>query len=245
MSFAMNSRKHRLADDQGIVNLVKKLRLDTLLLNLSLNSDRPIAKPVLKTPKYTINSMVDSEQQAPRQSSIDSYISEKIMQEFKDKIVHDYAVIPWVLPLAVVAFHFQRWLKRLFNSFVQRFNETHPERKPVKRFSSYFKIIRLVQDPSVAFTIEDLGNILMEYNQLEQKKVALKRDKRADSKKVEEMHEEEQLARESKYAYWDRFSNLQQDVVMEDGSYEVLDAEMEMDEPIKDEPLEANYGNYY
>lgn len=226
----MNRRKHRLSDDNP-PNLSKKIRLDTLLLNLTLDPDKPRIKPIARPYKYAINSLVDSDNDSLRQSSIDAYISEKIIQQFKDKILNDYALIRWVPPLMVIALSFQRWVKRLFNAFVRRFNDTHPDRKPIKRFSSYQKIIRLVQDPNVAFTLDDLANIVLEYNELERKKLALKKDKRADSKKVEEMHEEEQLARESRYAYWDRFGNIEHDVVMEDGIYGTLDTDMELDSP--------------
>lgn len=240
---SMNSRKHRLSDDPGPLYTAKRVRLDTLLLNLSLDPDKPIAKPA----KFSISSAINTEMQYPPQTAIDSYISEKMYKDFKDKYYNDLALIRWTLPIVVIATHFQRWVKRLFNAFVVRFNENNPNRKPVKKFTSYNKIIQLVQNPSVAFTIEDLGNILKEYNILERKKLALKRDKRADSKKVEEMHEIEQIVRESKYAYWDRFSDINDDVVMEDGIYELLDmeTEMELDSPVQEGPLEANYGNYY
>ncbi|SGZ47070.1 CIC11C00000003272 [Sungouiella intermedia] len=236
----MNSRKHLLSEDPEPPISVKKIRLETLLQNLTLEPTRPIAKPA----KFSINTMFNSEQDSPRQSRIDSYISEKIMQEFKDKLYQDNALIKWVPPFLVITAHFQRWVKRLFNMFVKRFNEHNPHRAPIRRFPTYLKIIQLVRDPNVAFTLDDLANILKEYNLIESRKLALKKDKRADSKKVEEIHEEERIARETKYAYWDRFSNLREDVVMEEGIYG-LDMEMDSDSPVRAEFVEANYGNYY
>lgn len=236
----MSSRKHRLVEDPDPPLSFKKIRLDTLLQNLTLEPSphRHLAKPA----KLTINSMLNTDQEYPQRSRIDSYISEKMMQEFKDKIHQDNAVIRWMPPIMVITAHFQRWVKRLFNMFVKHFNESHPDRKSIRRFPTYMKIMQLVRDPHVAFTLDDLAGILREYNAIERKKLALKRDKRADSKKVEEMHEEEELAKGTSYAYWDRFRNLQ-DEVMVDGDMYVLD--MEMDSPGRDEPGEANYGNYY
>lgn len=240
MYHTMNSRKHGLADDPCPSVSFKKVRLDTLLENLTLDSNpnRPIAKPA----KFTINSMLNTDQEPPRKTKIDSYISEKIMQEFTDKIHQDNALIKWMPPIFVITAHFQRWVRRLFNLFVKHFNESHPDRKPIRRFPSYLKVMQLVRDPHVAFTLDDLANILKEYNAIERKKLALKSDKRADSKKVEEMHEEEELAKDINYAYWDRFSNLHENVVMDGGIYTL---DMEVDSPVREEPVEANYGNYY
>lgn len=238
--YTNNSRKHRLLDDPGPLHTSKRVRLDALLQNLSLDADRPIAKPA----RVTINASIEPDLRYPAQTKLDLYISEKMYKDFKDKYFNDLALIRWQPPLMVIALHFQRWVKRLFNAFVVRFNENNPDREPTKKFPSYHKIIQLVEDPNVAFTIEDLGNILMEHNMLEHRKLELKRDKRADSKKVEEMHEMEQIVRETKYAYWDKFGMLNADVVMEDGVYELLETEMELDESTRD-LLEANYGNYY
>lgn len=232
-------RKYRLSDD--LEPAVKRTRLDSLLENLSLDSEildktkRPslhsqngLRQPETeRKPQFSVNPMVDPTQ--PGKTSIDSYISEKLFEGFKERFYLEHAVIRWVPSLVIIAYHFERWVRRLFNQFVRRFNENHPDRPPVKRFTSYAKIVRLVQDPSASLTVEDLWNILMESNKLERKKLALKRDKRSDSKKVEEMHEEEQLSRESQYGYWDRFRDFGTDVVMEESVYEPLDMDMDVE----------------
>lgn len=187
----------------------KKIRLDTLLERLTLEPKSKIR------PSYTVNPLLEKNTKGEKRVTIDELISERIIKEYQNKVLEDYAVIKWVLPLYLIMFHFQRWVKRLFNNFVREFNESNPQRKPVRLFRDYGKIMSLVHDPQVQLSARDLGSILSTQNAAERRKLQLKNDKKMDSARLQEIHDEEQLARECKYTYWDKVASLPEEDGME------------------------------
>lgn len=132
------------------------------------------------------------------------------------------AVGRWYIPAGIVILHFQRWVKRLFNRFVRRYNATHPDRAPVRTFRSYSKIVKFVYS-EVNFSLDDLRQVVMEENYREQRELTLRRNARENKRYIEEITEEESIAAESLYTYWDRFAEASGDIEMEMGSSLDLD----------------------
>lgn len=245
-------RKHRMTDDlEPPHRSTKRVRIDQLLLQLSLDG-----KPVPKEPiaEFSINPLVETfENDKRKKPSLESYISGKMMDEYCEQIKSNMAISRYFQPRALVVYHFQLWVRRLFNAFVRLYNLSNKTRKPVKLFKSYFSIVWLVQDPTVQFTMEDLCNILQQQNLIEQQKLALKKDKRMSDKRLEEIYDEQKILQECNYLYWNRFAKIHQDTEMEDVDSEVLDTKMYVDTdsyagtPTGESPMgfEANYGSYY
>lgn len=253
MFFAPASGKrksHHLSDDIDSPQCHrsnKRVRIDHLLLKLSLNGEK--TKNVSPS-KFTINPLVESYENPPKKPSLESYISGKMMDEYCSQYDKNLALWRCFLPRSLVFYHFQLWVRRLFNSFVRVYNERSHPRKPMKPFKSYFSVLWLVQDPTVQFTMDDLWHILRQQNLVEKEKIALKRDKRISDKRLEEIKDEQKLGEECDYQYWNRFSKLQRDIEMDetDTLELVLDTGMDLDPPMEDMPRschEANYGSYY
>lgn len=219
-------RKHlRPADFDNTKAPKKKIRLDSLLLKLSISKEeeKPFdINPLLSLDNYDLP-------RKKKQPVMDTYLSEKIMQGFKDKLLADLAVGHWYLPLGLIAYHFQRWVRRLFNAFVRQYNSWHPNKKPVRPFRDYFKIMQLVRLPEARFSVDDLWGVVTEQNQIEQRTLARRKELRSKTKELEELNEEELAFRSSKYAYWDRLAQISEDLEMED--YVETDTDMEVESP--------------
>lgn len=211
-NFFTSKRKHSLDDEPS----KKRVRLDSLLLQLSLSNDEKV-----EAQKFNINPLLSMKKQ--RAAPLDKFMSERIIQEFTEKLKRDQAVGFWTPPLAIVAFHFERWVRRLFNSFVRGYNLGRPDKKPVRPFRDYFKILELVGNPQIQFTMQDLWNILRKENALEQKRIRKRRRRSVD--------EDEVNLSEVKYAYWDRFAQISEDLEMEDVGEEMVELEMEVESP--------------
>ncbi|QBM86831.1 hypothetical protein METSCH_B00210 [Metschnikowia aff. pulcherrima] len=251
------SRKHRLNTDiDASLRPAKRVRLESLLENLSLHNDpSPHHTQALK-----INPLLDqaeTQTKKRRATDLNSIILEKMAEAYKDRILQGLAISRYIHPFAIVIRHFQRWLRRLFNNFVRKYNERAKGLRYIKPFKSFAGIIALTNDPSVAFTYTDLLNIVLDENAIEAQRLRHKRDKNLDSKKLREITDEEELRRESSYRYWDRVSYVTSDIDMEDfggasptkesfviqGTGE--DNDMIVDVDNSGYLVKANYGNYY
>lgn len=231
----------------------KRIKIDQLLQNLSLDggNNRFDGGAYKRTPvsEFSINPLVDIYDNQPKKPTLESYISGKMIDEYCSQYNQSSAVWRCFLPRALVVYHFQVWVHRLFNGFVRLYNERNKGRKPVKLFKSYFNVLWLVQDPNVQFTMEDLWHIMRQQNVIEKEKMALKRDKRMNDKRLEEIYDEQKILEDCNYQYWNRFSQLHRDAEMEeaDSPEPVLDTGMDLDSPIREMYLqhEASYGSYY
>lgn len=227
----LSKRKHGLGDEPDFSGGTRKrIRLDTLLKNLSLD-DHKIAVP--KGARFRVNPLLgstDPDDSKKKRTRIDEIINERIIDEYNTKMLEGLVLIKWEQPLFVIMKHFHLWVKRLFNNFVKEYNRSNPGRKPVPRFRDYRKIIALVSDPSVLLTWTDLWNIIKRQNASERRNLEFKKDKRLDSSKLQEIRDEEDIAKDCKYTYWDRFASVPQDMDMDavDGSDPLSD--MEVDE---------------
>lgn len=223
----------------------KRIKLDSLLENLHLD-EPPRKKPHRREPKF--EPVVESVKFIPTssKSAIDNLVAASMLESYHIQMAKDLALLRWVPFPVILGLHFQRWVKRLFNAFVRRFNANNSDRKPVPYFRTYEKIMRLVNDPNSGFTFYDLRQVLKEQNIREQHYLELKRDKKVESRKLEEIREDEQLSRKVKYNYWDRFADVVEDSEMLDADVESERSTPQMedsDAPMSD--LEANYGMYY
>lgn len=238
------SRKHRLGGDT-YRSSHKRIKLDSLLEDLHLD-EPPRKKPHRKEAKY--EPVVESVKFIPTSSktTIENLVAASMLESYHIQMAKDLALLRWVPIPVILGLHFQRWVKRLFNAFVRRFNANNSGRKPVPYFRTYEKIMRLVEDQNSGFTINDLRQILMEQNLREQHYLEVKRDKKVESKKLEEIREGEQLSRKIRYNYWDRFADVVEDSDMLD-----VDEESGQSTPQVEEvdalmsDLDANYGMYY
>lgn len=195
----------------------KRVRLDKLLSKLSLEPETSNENPAtIKSPSLDINPLLDftDEERKPK-STIDLYISERLIATMQEKAKEGLAVGRWYIPAGVVILHFQRWVRRLFNNFVRRYNALHPDRPPVSQFKNYSKIVKLVTSPDVNFTIEDLRQILADENAREQYALLQRRQNRESKKHIEEIKEENSIFAGASYNYWDRFSQVNVDFDME------------------------------
>lgn len=221
----------------------KRVRIDQLLLKLSLNGEKTITDP---NPEFTINPLVDTYEKPRKKTTLESYISSKMMDEYYSQYDQKMAMWRCFQPKSLVLYHFRSWVRRLVNSFVRVYNERTQSR--MKLFKSYLSVLLMVQNPNVQFTMDDLWHILLQQNLIEQEKLALKRDKRINDKRLEEIYDEQKLGEECNYQYWTRFSNLHKDLEMEDLELAlVLDTGMDLDSPMEGmhSYSEANYGSYY
>lgn len=212
-------RKRQLEDDTETTS--KRVRVEQMFKNLRLSSDEPRQMKVpknLKSDSFVINPLAASGKlgaDEPPKSRIDTYISEKIINSFKNKLHKDFAVGRWFIPIGLIVIHFQRWVKRLFNAFVREYNSMNTGGSRVRPFKTYAKIIQLVQSHTTNINMEHLRQILIEQNIKEQKALRKKYKKKEEQSKVEEINEEITASNESKYTYWDQFRKDAQDMDME------------------------------
>lgn len=214
MAVNLEKRKHRL-DDSDIVFSNKRVKVEQLLLNLLLENNNEV--PTVTD--FNVNPLIDFSNdliKKLKQTGIDSMISEKIYQSYKNRVLEGLTMIRYMLPITVLILHFHIWVKRLFNNFIRKFNCNHPNGKQVGLFRSYYKIMAIVEDPKINFTYANLYDVVIQENEIEARSLIMKRDHKLDSKKIEELRESETLVKECNYKYWDRMNQFPGDIEMED-----------------------------
>lgn len=223
-----SGRKHRLDADTGVRGS-KRIRLDTLMERLLLDAEE-------RPRKLRINPLVEIDTPLGRVKSttrVDDLIGEKMAQAYKDHILQGYVLIKYTHPLTQIVRHFQQWVKRHFNTFVHKFNESNPHREQVPKFRTFRKIWALVECQPARLSYQELMEIVTRESAIEVGFLKMKQDRRLDYEKLQEIKDEEQLAKECSYKYWDRMPGISADVEMEVN----LESDMEIEE--------ANYGTYY
>ncbi|RKP29986.1 hypothetical protein METBISCDRAFT_17389 [Metschnikowia bicuspidata] len=213
MAFNYSKQKHYLDDTESLFSN-KRVKVEHLFEKLLLENTPEHSNKS----EFDINPLLNlsNDRKRKRPIGLDSEISEKIFQKFKCRILKGLAMIRYVLPITVLIIHYQMWIKRLFNKFIRKFNRSHPERGRVGFFRSFYKIMAMVENPSIDFTYANLIEIVLKESEIEAYSLALKQSNKLDSKKIDEIKEEETLARECNYKYWDLMAGLSEDIEMED-----------------------------
>ena len=264
----MNSKKHALdsdsdddSDNGGIVDRSgKRIKLDTLFDGLKLNDDKSANSTVKSTKseyvlpnfKTPFGGGIFKTKSAPRtytSSQLDSYVNERIVNHFQNIITSGLKVISWYDYRFLVLYRLQRWLVKLFNRFIKKYNAKN--NSSIRAFKSHEQILQLVRDGLMSWT--DLGNIINEENKLESKRLLLKEEKRQAKQNTKKIEEETEAYRDLGYNYWDNLK-FDKDLDMLDADemdgprFEQVPEEGDVamgDEDINSNGVEANYGSYY
>lgn len=215
MALIYGKRKHHY-DDSDQVFTHKRVKVEHLLEKLLL--ENKLDKVEDPAAEFDINPLIDfgHNRKRKRARGIDSDISEKIFQGYKERVLQGLILIKYILPLTVLISHFHMWIKRLFNNFIRKFNRSHSGKRQVGIFHSFYKIMAMVEDPRTNFSYGNLIDVVLRESEIEARSLALKNSHNSDSKKIEEIREEESLARECNYMYWDKMSSFPEDIEMED-----------------------------
>ncbi|EGV65438.1 hypothetical protein PSN45_002379 [Yamadazyma tenuis] len=211
-----NPKKHRLAfDDDAVLvdtSFGKRMRLDSYFDSLSLTDTTRQSKRQSPIPSFEINPEVSSlPQKVP---DLNTYIADKIIVNFN--AVYDSAsqVIKYYNRNVVIAHHFQRWVLRLFNRFIVKYNKNNHTNIP--RFKHFFKITNVIGSQQHNLTYHDLISIVQSESHLEAKAINKRLSK--PSSVLEEIEEESFTFNDIKYNYWDTIQSLDQDVEMAEES---------------------------
>ncbi|OBA20169.1 hypothetical protein METBIDRAFT_45413 [Metschnikowia bicuspidata var. bicuspidata NRRL YB-4993] len=189
---------------------MKRARLETMLENLTLQGNAETSRK----PHFQVNPLIEPLEPEPkkrRTADLDTLILEKMAEAYKDHMLQGLAVVRYAHPVSVLVWHFQQWVKRLFNMFVRKYNQ-RPGLRNMRPFRDFGRIMALTRDANVAFTYRDLLGIVLEENAIETQRLLRKREDRLGCQRLQEIKDEEELARESSYTYWDRVSALSGDV---------------------------------
>lgn len=187
----LNSRKRSLCDD-GDVGL-KRVRLDALLEKLTLNE-----------PVYAVNPLLDLATEPKSEQKLND-ISNVLLRKITEELLKKMAVGRWIVPFSLIAFHFQRWVRRLFNAFVRKHNAAHFDRPPIRHLT-YAQIVKLLRPPRPRLHIDELWAILMQENAQEQWRLEKQRMRTLPLEELDEP---------VKYTYWDTLPREPEDVDME------------------------------
>lgn len=146
-------------------------------------------------------------------TTIDDYLTHKMMQDYSTMVNSSGQIIPKYQPELLVIYHFQKWVTRLFNRFLAKYNRINDTKIP--KFKNFFKIITVIQSHQYNFSYKDLFDVVFQESELELKAVIdrLSRPKSA----LEEIEEESVTFNDIKYNYWDTIQGLDVDIEMEEG----------------------------
>ncbi|CAN3373340.1 hypothetical protein DIURU_001285 [Diutina rugosa] len=138
-------------------------------------------------------------------SAFDNYIQNRINKEYTEEIEKSYQLIKWFNPRVLLIYRWQMWMVRLFNRFIQKFNEKNGTRLP--RIKRYDKIIRLVANGQL--TRDELVNIIAQETNLELidiRRRRLRRQRKDEKAKIQEF-------KDLSYNYWDNLG-IDRDIEM-------------------------------
>lgn len=214
--------KHKRTEDDEVERHGKRVKLDAMLRNLSLEDVEEE-----EDPEFIINPQVptfnyDTE---PPKPPMDKYLAEQFNAATRER----FQVVKRMLPLALVAYRFQRWCLRMFNKFIQQYNVRH--NSGVRRLRTYEQMILLARENEVSAA--DFWTIIMKENAMELLRLANK--KRNDLRVA---------FTNMGYNYWDTV-RLDKDIDMWDRVEELTPTNSDMDLDEDESPIVANYGTYY
>ncbi|EMG48771.1 hypothetical protein SBY92_004088 [Candida maltosa Xu316] len=226
------SRKHARSDDDEEEELYdnsgKRVKLDTLLQNLSIDEDDDKDKHVKA--EYHINPNIllsNQKTDSYTYSNLTSKLNGIIADHFKDVLHAGLQVIPWYNSKFLIIYHYRQWFVKLFNRFIKQYNEKH--HTSIKNFPTCEKILQLVKDNML--TLQELKNIIAQENNLELQRLQLKQEMRRSNKRFEELSSERNAYKDLSYNYWDNLK-FDKDLDMLDSSDDELDGSKVEDIPI-------------
>lgn len=127
------------------------------------------------------------------------YITEKLYLHFKNVYQSKCALIRWYRPYYLIAYHFQRWVTRLFNRFIKKYNMLHPDKNLLALYV-HWRLMEMIKLSKSSVDYTQYISILLHENKIEQKAFKTKREQR-----------EAKLSAESEgsnviveYNYWDK-----------------------------------------
>lgn len=198
----------------------KRIRLDDLFDSLHIGGDNvPRGGRLLTNNIHENDNDVDleDENEADEElfipnytypSKFDMFLQSKINRQFNEEMESDFQLIIWYDPRWVMIYHFQRWVVRLFNRFVARYNKHNGTAIP--RVRRYDKILRLVETRQL--TPGEMENIINNETQLELQELA-----RKDARRLKKSAKLEEL-QDTSYNYWDRGGVFDRDIDMSSDS---------------------------
>ncbi|CCE85516.1 Piso0_005117 [Millerozyma farinosa CBS 7064] len=149
-----------------------------------------------KSSSSVFSSIASSSGSSPELSP---YITERLYSHFKNVYQSKCALIRWYRPYYLIAYHFQRWVTRLFNRFIRKYNTMHPD-KNLSALYVHGRLMEMIKSSKSSINYKEYISILLHENKIEQK--ALK-TRRAQT--------EAKLSAESEgtngavgYNYWDK-----------------------------------------
>lgn len=178
--------------------------------------------PSLKLNKYSVFKPSSSSTPGSSSNSIDSYITDRLMEHFQNIIQLGNTLIHWYRPFSLIVYRFQKWTLRLFNRFLRKYNALQNNNnigyKKFRPFKFYYKIMNLINSKEINFTYQDLINILDQETKLELEIIKKKRISREESNKNSDNEYSDINIQELKYNYWDRLPGLNKDLEMSESS---------------------------
>lgn len=221
----------------------KRMKLDNLLLELSLNDEGRnqknrrtthafiedkvtkksqetdyVVNPSISLKPYSIFKKSSSPTTPTTYPSVNSYVVEKLVQHFHTIYNSKSALILWYNPHFLLIYHFEVWVLRLFNRFIRKYNK-RSESKPIGKFKFYSKIMNLVHLDHVQFSYDDLLHILDQETKLEAIHLKEKSDARKNdtkSKLSKSSTKDDKHFENIKYDYWDTLRDTNSEVDMAD-----------------------------
>lgn len=227
----MNPRKHRRLDFEEEELLAarfgKKLRLDnSSKYQPGIDINRPLGIP---EHQIEINPRVSIEfQYGSSTTSIDEYLTKKMMDDYKSMLHTNGQIIQKYQPEVLVIYHFQKWVTRLFNRFIAKYNRINGTKIP--RFQSFFKIINVINSQQYNFSYSDLFEVVLRESDLELKAVTARLSKPKTA--LEEIEEESLTFNDIRYDYWDSIHGL--DATMDDIEMSDADNDVQMQQQPND-----------
>ncbi|CAI5755571.1 unnamed protein product [Candida verbasci] len=170
--------KHAREDDLIDISS-KKVKLDNLFNDLSLNDK----------PKFTINSKLKGKitKKSYTTSQLDNYINDKIISHLEDVIKSSLKLIKYYNYKWLVYLIYQKWLIKMFNRFVKKYNEYN---NTSYKFKTIDEIMR-------SMNYHEIMKIVFQENELEKKRIEMKLN-------LKEMN----FFKDIKYNYWFKNDDL-------------------------------------
>ncbi|CAG88620.2 DEHA2E23804p [Debaryomyces hansenii CBS767] len=229
-------------DSYDLAKNGKRIKLDNLLQELSLDDDDIdvkskkathsfieskvskssqqtdyVVNPSINLKSYSVFKKSSSPQPTINSPNINSYVMEKLVQHFHTLYNSKSALIQWYKPHLILSYHFENWVIRLFNRFIRKYNK-RSNGIPIKKFKFYSKIMNLINSKEISFTYNDLLLILEQENKLEELKLNRKRKIRDYNKEKDSDTDEkdDKTFENIKYNYWDTLRGVNKDFEMID-----------------------------
>lgn len=218
-------------DDELVHRFGKKLRLD------------PPTHDIIQ-----INPTIPTEFHPHPLPSFNDYLTQKMVETYTTNLQAQGQVILKYNPEVLVVYHFQKWVTRLFNRFLVKYNRINGTK--IATVKSFFKIISIINSPEYSFSYGDLFEVVFRESELELRAV-LDRLARPKSS-LEEIEEEGVMFNDVRYDYWDNINGLETPAGGSDQEQDEMEVEpvssyqtVEMDEAMdQGQPGQVNFDQF-